>query len=111
MKTPDNQNKLYDKNIWTLVSQSKKELENRTKIGVMEIVNSRGIHRHLLYWYCINDYCTDSKVLVKFIKALHRIAHNDVELKFTAILSESLSETMMKDLANMLNATTKEHKS
>lgn len=97
------ENQLYDKNHWTFHAQKRIELNPAPGTSIqatyLDVVNSRGNLMKILYWYCINDYCSNSKIKLKLKKATWLISGNNGTAGVHALASPELSEDELAKLA------------
>ncbi len=98
-------NLLFDKNSWSLISNSQVKLGPYETVNVSEIVSKGGVNRTMMYWYCINSYCTASRAKTKLIKGLYVVANQPVTTTFTALLVDQFNILQAEDLINKLNKT------
>lgn len=108
------ENELFDKNHWSIASKKnvdlailQPKLSHKAKLvkgQALRLVNLRGEALNIVYWFCVQDYCSDSKLKLKLHKALLLITgqYEGVE-KVTAIASPQLS---VSELITSLNAGT-----
>ncbi|MEX3074534.1 exosortase A [Vibrio alginolyticus] len=99
-------NLLFDKNSWSLISSSQVKLGPYENVNVSEIVSKGGVNRTMMYWYCINSYCSASRAKTKLMKGLYVVANQPVTTTFTALLVEQFNTLQAEDLINKLNKTT-----
>lgn len=68
------ENRLYDKETWSLKQSSALELSVDTSATEITLTNQFGSSLKVVYWYCISDYCSSSPLLIKLFKATHLLA-------------------------------------
>ncbi len=98
-------NLLFDKNSWSIISNSQVKLGPYDNVNVSEIVSKGGVNRTMMYWYCINNYCSASRAKTKLIKGIYVVANQPVTTTFTALLLEQFNILQAEDLINKLNKT------
>ncbi len=98
-------NLLFDKDSWSLISSSQVKLGPYENVNVSEIVSKAGVNRTMMYWYCINSYCSASRAKTKLIKGLYVVANQPVTTTFTALLVDQFNILQAEDLINKLNKT------
>ncbi|MDG3088273.1 exosortase A [Vibrio hannami] len=96
-------NKLFDNNLWTLKNRFRANLtaENREPINAagLEVVNPTGDVKQILYWYCINDYCSTNRLKLKLQKAYQLMTDRGGYAQVSALSSEKLSRSELEKLA------------
>jgi len=88
------QNQLYDKNIWTLRSYKKAlihNMNNDIQLTQLDVVNSNEEQLRILYWYCMDDYCSNNKLKLKLYKAFHLLSGKMGYAEVKAVASSTLT--------------------
>ncbi|WP_413284599.1 exosortase A [Vibrio sp. MA40-2] len=96
------ENQLFDKTHWSLNSSSDVQLvdnENNIQVKYIETVNHLGQPMNIIYWHCINNYCSNSKIKLKLYKAYQLITGNGGYSEIHAIASKKLSQNELLVLA------------
>ncbi|MDV7102898.1 exosortase A [Vibrio sp. TH_r3] len=96
------ENQLFNKNYWSI--NSSKDLllvdnETNIKIKYIQIINYLGEPMNVVYWHCINNYCSNSRIKLKLYKAYQLIIGNGGYSDIHAIASKKLSQNQLLVLA------------
>ncbi|MGF1685678.1 exosortase A [Photobacterium japonica] len=81
------ENSLYDKESWSLHSTQPLPLGNDTDATTLSLIDQNGRTMEVIYWYCINDFCTSDPLALKLYKAGHLITGGDGYADVFAIAS------------------------
>ncbi|WP_375750129.1 exosortase A [Vibrio sp. HN007] len=97
-------NRLYDKNMWTLDGRKSIQIttpHNRSfDATYLNVTNSRGEKLAILYWYCINEYCSTDKLKLKLERASTLISGTAGYADVRAIASRDSSEIDLARVAS-----------
>ncbi|MGR5237528.1 exosortase A [Vibrio alfacsensis] len=96
-------NDLFDKNYWSLLSNSSVNLGSSGNAKVTDIISKHGVNRKIMYWYCINNYCTANTAKIKLIRGLYVLSKQPVSTSFTAVLVDNIDSLEFENLLNTLN--------
>ncbi len=90
------ENQLYNKDYWSLLQQKTISLSSLNSASfpatLLEVVNHSGHKMKILYWYCINDKCSNSKLRLKLQKTLTVLSGESGFSQIYAIASPVYSE-------------------
>lgn len=96
------QNQLFNIEMWTLKGVRSVYLEHEARdieANRLEIVSSWGESMNILYWYCINDYCSNNKLKLKLYKAFWLISGKEGYAEVRALASQTLDEDELAVIA------------
>ncbi len=91
-------NKLFDSNKWHILARSKINIDPIGNANVFDIVSKNGINKKIIYWYCINNYCSPNKAKIKIIRSLYVISNKPATTSITALLVEKTNSLDINDL-------------
>ncbi len=96
-------NHIYDQNIWSLNSNTKQaispgELETFDATQ-LTVANHRGQQLKILYWYCIDHFCSSNPVKVKLLRATRLMTERSGTADVLALASFDSSDEKLKELA------------
>lgn len=81
------ENRLYDKESWSLHSSQNVSLGHNAEATNLSLIDQNGRTMEVIYWYCINDFCTSDPLALKLYKAGHLITGGDGHADVFAIAS------------------------
>ncbi|WP_165314153.1 exosortase A [Vibrio ziniensis] len=98
----NSKNSIYNKETWSINETIQLNINGNNATGV-SLVNLNGNSKKIIYWHCINDYCSNNSIKLKFIKAYYLLTNQEISSSVTAVSSESLNFPMLED--NFLHYT------
>ncbi|MGF1723862.1 exosortase A [Photobacterium nomapromontoriensis] len=63
------ENTLFDKETWSIKHNNSLALDATTQASSLSLASKNGTTIQLLYWYCINSFCSNDPVAIKLFKA------------------------------------------
>ncbi len=84
------QNSLYDKETWTIDKVLTLDF-NKDQASGLSLVDKDGNSKTIIYWYCINNYCSNNKLKIKLIKSYYIITNQNTSLSISAIYSNTMN--------------------
>lgn len=97
-------NRIFNIEDWSLVKQHPLSLSSSVtgpfQGSVLDIVRNNGGNMRILYWYCINDYCSTNKVALKLKKTALLMSGKAVVGRVYALASYSHSDEQLLQIAN-----------
>lgn len=91
------QNALYDKEKWSVRGQTTFKSQNNIATELL-LTNIYGNSKRIVYWYCINDYCSNNQLKIKLIEAYSQLLNKDIFEQIVAMSSTTLSGEQLQDL-------------
>lgn len=96
-------NRIFNIEDWSLVKQSQLTLSSHSagsfQSSVMDIVRNNGDTMKIVYWYCINNYCSTNKVALKLKKTALLLSGKPVIGRVYALASRTDSNEQMQKIA------------
>ncbi len=89
-------NSLYNKEKWTLNKKTTLKINN-SEASEISLVSNEGDSRTVIYWYCINDYCSSNPLKIKLIKAYYLLLKRNITSDVIAISSTHLSSLKLQE--------------
>ncbi|MFV0448224.1 MAG: exosortase A [Vibrio sp.] len=90
------ENQIYNKEYWSLLGQKTIRLSSFNGASfpatLLEVVNHSGQKMKILYWYCINDSCSNNKLRLKLQKTVSVLSGEPGFSQINAIASPVYSE-------------------
>lgn len=92
------ENTLFDKALWSITRSNTFELNPQTQANSLLLTNKSGTKLQLVYWYCINAYCSRDPVAIKLFKAglLIRGGQGHADVFAIASPDKTLAEKLAK---------------
>ncbi|QUJ69310.1 exosortase A (plasmid) [Photobacterium sp. GJ3] len=97
-------NQLFNQDTWSLQRSRGVQLQSGVHAKTMTIANARGDTMHLVYWYCINEFCSSNPLAIKLVRASYRLAGLKGVSNVTAVASSELGETEITQFAGQNEA-------
>ncbi|MBC7004739.1 exosortase A [Photobacterium sp. BZF1] len=96
-------NHLYDQDKWSLnananyvISPTLSEAFTATQLTV---VNRYGHSKKILFWYCIDDFCSNNPIKIKLLKAAKLMTGQSATADVLALASSNSSDEQLQELA------------
>ncbi|KDM90751.1 exosortase A [Photobacterium galatheae] len=96
-------NQLFNKETWSLKTIQPVNLASGVRARTMTVANASGGTMHVLYWYCVNDFCSSHPLAIKLVKASYRLAGQQGFSDVFAIASSELNDTEILRIAEQNN--------
>ncbi|WP_036821125.1 exosortase/archaeosortase family protein, partial [Photobacterium sanctipauli] len=87
-------NTIFNKDIWSIESKGKLPLSDKTNAAMLSLVNVSGQSINVIYWYCVNRYCSSDPVSIKLAKASQLIRGEEGFADVYAIASNGKQKAM-----------------
>jgi len=98
------ENQIYNKEYWSLLGQKTIRLSAKGNTSfpatLLEVVNHSGSKMKILYWYCINDDCSNNKVRLKLQRTASVLSGKSGFSQVYAIASPVYSEQDLQIFAS-----------
>ncbi len=96
-------NHIYDQNKWSLNSNIK-QIISPSEIDTFDatqltVANHRGQQLKILYWYCIDRFCSSNPIKVKLLRATRLMTERSGTADVLALASSDFSDEQLKELA------------
>lgn len=95
-------NRLYDDSFWTQESQQSISLNKQSSARLLTLKALNGNTLRILYWYCINDFCSSNASKIKLKEASVLILNKPAQGDIYAISSQSEPVDAMLKYANTI---------
>ncbi|WP_322805194.1 exosortase A (plasmid) [Vibrio alfacsensis] len=96
-------NRIYDQQQWSINRNSKQvitpDLTEAFKATQLTVANLNGQSMKILYWYCINDFCSSNPLEVKLFKATRLMTESSGTADVWAIASYNSTDEHLLNLA------------
>lgn len=92
-------NQLFSKKTWSVKTSQPVHLASGVKARTMTVTNASGSTMRVLYWYCVNDFCSSNPLTIKLVKASYRLAGQQGFSNVIAIASSELNDTEIRQIA------------
>lgn len=63
------ENRLFDKDVWSVNHSTALELDPQTQANSLSLISKTGTKIQIVYWYCINTFCSNDPITIKLFKA------------------------------------------
>lgn len=98
-------NQLFDKNTWSIIEKENLNVSpvstNQFDATQLSLVNIHGDRMTVLYWYCIDNYCSNNKLKLKLQKASRLLSGKTGYSEVRALASVNSSESKLIELAQV----------
>ncbi len=96
-------NHIYDQNKWSLNSNIKQVISaneiDSFDATQLTVANHRGQQLKILYWYCIDHFCSSNPIKVKLLRATRLMTERSGTADVLALASSDSSDEQLKELA------------
>ncbi|UIP30113.1 exosortase A [Photobacterium sp. TLY01] len=96
-------NQLFNKDIWSVDASQPVTLPSGIDAQSMTVSNAKGSRMRVVYWYCVNAFCSSNPLAIKLVKASYRLAGQQGISDVFAIASTELSDNQIKDIIDVGN--------
>ncbi|MCE0493264.1 exosortase A [Vibrio salinus] len=90
-------NHLYNKEEWSLDDTSTLKISNK-EASEISLKNAKGDTKRIIYWYCINNYCSSNDLKIKLLKSYKILLKKQAYADIIAISSTVLSSNRLKTI-------------
>ncbi|NAW66218.1 exosortase A [Photobacterium halotolerans] len=94
-------NQLFNKDIWSVDNSQSVTLPAGIHAKSMTVSNAKGSSMRVIYWYCVNGFCSSNPLAIKLMKASYRLAGQQGVSDVFAIASTELSDDQIKDIIDV----------
>ncbi|WP_052260642.1 exosortase A [Photobacterium gaetbulicola] len=63
------ENALFDKDVWSINHSAPLVLDPQTQANSLSLISKTGAEIQIVYWYCINTFCSNDPITIKLVKA------------------------------------------
>ncbi|MDO6497995.1 exosortase A [Photobacterium sanguinicancri] len=92
-------NQLFNKKHWREVASQVIQLTPDLDATEVLVLNDTGTQMKIIYWYCVDDFCSSKPIDIKWAQATHLITGQNATAEVLAVASTTLSEKTIRELA------------
>ncbi|MGR5078176.1 exosortase A [Photobacterium swingsii] len=92
-------NQLFNKENWKKIASSEVYLTPELAATEVTVSNNMGKKMKIIYWYCVDDFCSSKPLDIKLAQATHLITGQNATAEVLAIASTTLNESTIRELA------------
>nr|WP_162941082.1 exosortase A [Photobacterium salinisoli] len=94
-------NQLFNKDIWSVDNSQSVTLPAGIHAKSMTVSNAKGNSMRVIYWYCVNAFCSSNPLAIKLMKASYRLAGQQGISDVFAIASTELNDNQIQDIIDV----------
>ncbi|WP_420892237.1 exosortase-associated EpsI family protein [Photobacterium sanguinicancri] len=92
-------NQLFNKKHWREVASQVIQLTPDLDATEVLVLNDTGTQMKIIYWYCVDDFCSSKPIDIKWAQATRLITGQNATAEVLAVASTTLSESTIRELA------------